>query len=295
MKSLLLHLVILSLFFLMLTNFSYGTCQEDPNDNGICDTLSVEVFRSDSILYSSGQIVRIPIFVTHDVPNPDIDSIAGFVIPLCYTHTNSAKYCSVPRYWNQILINPGQKNRDILRHLPTWDDPQIHNWMADLYDEANGGDWDGIILDLDETSHFWLALIPGEEDPLFGDENHVLLAAMTLRVQDTMTICIDSCFWPPTYRLRFCPSDGMTYIPRHNLPHCFSVSCPVRGNPTGGINGDCQIDVGDIIFLIGYLYKNAPPPDLLERGDANCDGVVDIGDVIFLTNYLFKGESAPFC
>jgi hypothetical protein len=168
--------------------------------------------------------------------------------------------------------------------------------MMDQWEKGSGEEWNGVILDLNGTSHFYLRLFPfGFEDQLFGSGERVLLATMTFRVEDTMTVKIDTCFWPPGDRLTFTRSDGATYIPQHTLPYSFSVSCPVRGNPTGGNNGDCQIDVSDVIFLIGFLYKNAPAPESLERGDANCDGIVDISDVIFLINYLFRGGPAPSC
>ena len=293
MKTILLALITLAFSVLWPTALSLGACSEAPYDNGICDTLNVKVLPIDTAFFNPGQLVRVPVYVTHDVPDPNIDSIAAFVIPLCYTHSNPAKYCSLTVYWN---VNwPFTNPRSIFRHL-VLDGDTIHNWMMDQYEEGNHEEWDGIILDLDGISHFMIDLIPsGSADQLFGPEIHRLLFTMTFRVKDTMTVCIDSCFWSPSDRLAFSRSDAVTYIPRHNLRYCFSVSCPVRGNPTGGMNGDCLIDVGDIIFLIGYLYKNAPPPDPLERGDADCNGVVDIGDVIYLINYLFRGGPVPPC
>lgn len=61
----------------------------------------------------------------------------------------------------------------------------------------------------------------------------------------------------------------------------------------GDVNKDGVADIGDVVYLINYLYKNGCVPDLLESGDANCDTVVDVGDVVFLINYLFKGEPLP--
>jgi hypothetical protein len=63
----------------------------------------------------------------------------------------------------------------------------------------------------------------------------------------------------------------------------------------GNVNGDGFIDVGDVIFLINYLFKNGPSPDPLQVGDANCDGNVDVGDVVYLINYLFRNGPAPSC
>ncbi|HEX7402341.1 MAG TPA: dockerin type I domain-containing protein, partial [candidate division Zixibacteria bacterium] len=58
-------------------------------------------------------------------------------------------------------------------------------------------------------------------------------------------------------------------------------------------NQDAVIDVGDLVYLINYLYKGGPAPNPPEVGDVNLDSVVDIGDVVFLVNYLYKSGSAP--
>ncbi len=63
----------------------------------------------------------------------------------------------------------------------------------------------------------------------------------------------------------------------------------------GDANGDGIIDLEDVLYLISYLYKNGPAPDLFEAGDADCDGVLDIGDVLYLISYLYKGGPAPGC
>jgi hypothetical protein len=63
----------------------------------------------------------------------------------------------------------------------------------------------------------------------------------------------------------------------------------------GDANGDKTIDVGDIVYLINYLYKNGTIPDPLDAGDVNCDGTVDVGDVVYLINYLYKSGEPPSC
>jgi parallel beta-helix repeat protein len=61
----------------------------------------------------------------------------------------------------------------------------------------------------------------------------------------------------------------------------------------GDCNGDKIITIGDVVYLINYLYKNSPAPEPLEAGDANSDTLVDIGDVVYLINYLFKDGNPP--
>jgi len=53
------------------------------------------------------------------------------------------------------------------------------------------------------------------------------------------------------------------------------------------------VDLGDILALINYLYKDGYPPDPLNQGDVNGDCVIDLGDVLYLISYLYKGETAP--
>ena len=65
-----------------------------------------------------------------------------------------------------------------------------------------------------------------------------------------------------------------------------SLYCDV---PRGDANGDGKIDIGDVVYLINYLFKGGPPPYPLVVGDVNYDGVVDIGDVVYLMNYLYRG------
>ncbi len=63
----------------------------------------------------------------------------------------------------------------------------------------------------------------------------------------------------------------------------------------GDVNADGVIDIGDVIYLINYLFLGTSAPEPLAAGDVNCDGIVDIGDVIYLINYLFTGTAPPGC
>jgi hypothetical protein len=63
----------------------------------------------------------------------------------------------------------------------------------------------------------------------------------------------------------------------------------------GDVNSDGVIDIGDVVYLINYLYQSGTAPDPLLVGDTNCDSGVDVGDVVYLINYLFKGGPLPNC
>jgi hypothetical protein len=64
----------------------------------------------------------------------------------------------------------------------------------------------------------------------------------------------------------------------------------------GDINvpgGDGVVDVGDVVYLICYLYRGCPEPSPVEAADCNADGVVNIADVVCMINYLYRGGYSP--
>lgn len=61
----------------------------------------------------------------------------------------------------------------------------------------------------------------------------------------------------------------------------------------GDANGDRVVDIGDVVYLITYLYRGGPPPKIMAAGDANADCTLDIGDVVYLITYLYRGGPVP--
>lgn len=72
----------------------------------------------------------------------------------------------------------------------------------------------------------------------------------------------------------------------------FVYSITVR---CGDANSNDVVDVGDVVYVINYLFKSGPTPKPIQAADSNCDGNVDVGDVVYLINYLFKGGLPPVC
>ncbi|MCK4403711.1 MAG: hypothetical protein KAW02_01350 [candidate division Zixibacteria bacterium] len=207
------NLLLLAVMVLVAFGFSgFAVADQDPNDNGVADTLYLECYPGDDSLFEPGPwLVRVPLYVTNDIPDPAIDSIMGFCIPLCYTHTNPGKYCSLSGYWNNTNLFPlPDLDRSIFRHLPG-----ETNIMMSYSEDLSGREWDSRFLNLDGTSHFWFVMTgSGIQDQNWPGGSRQLLATMTFKLEDTMTVCIDSCFWPPSSRLAFGRSDAETYIPQ---------------------------------------------------------------------------------
>ncbi|UCB53466.1 MAG: dockerin type I repeat-containing protein [Candidatus Zixiibacteriota bacterium] len=285
MKKLVLALAV-GVLFVGLTGAAWA------QDNGIRDSLYITC--PDSFQYTDPPWdVRVSLLVTNDIPNPVIDSIAGMVILLCYRPTNPSANAHAEPAKNTTLVHPyPDLNASIFRHLPSMEDPQIRNWMMDYSEPGLGLEWDTRILDLTSgDNNLWLSLVPtGYQDQRFCGGRRVLTATMTVTLEDTTTLRIDTCFWPMG-RTCFSRSDAVTYMPWHNGPLYVNVRRSVHGDA----NGDGTINIADVMYMVNYLYRNGPYPASFEAGDANCDGVHGILDVLILVNYLYKGGRPPGC
>ncbi len=61
----------------------------------------------------------------------------------------------------------------------------------------------------------------------------------------------------------------------------------------GDVNGDKNINIADVIFLLSYLFANGfDPYPCMDTGDVNDGGTVDIADAVHILSFLFA-EGAP--
>lgn len=61
----------------------------------------------------------------------------------------------------------------------------------------------------------------------------------------------------------------------------------------GDANGDCNVNVLDITFLINFIYKHGSSPDAAFEGDIDGNCRVNILDVTYLINSLYKNGPTP--
>jgi PKD repeat protein len=273
MKRLLAYLVTMILAF-GLCSTSLAQCPEDTVDLGLCDTLHFVPWTTDTCFIdcdSAGQcdtvcindpgedfprFLFVTILVTHDSNSFwweshskwVQDSIAAFVIPLEWTSTNPTAYCSLSAHWNTNAITIYDPNfgRSIWR-----DFGGMQNRMAWLAGQFQSLEWSTRVLDMTSDSawfyyandsaftppHMWLSPLPSSStNRRWWEGNRTLLATMTFTVEDTMHICMDSTWWPPSSKLSLARHDARVYGPRHILPQCMWAG-PVRievTSPNGG-------------------------------------------------------------
>jgi hypothetical protein len=62
---------------------------------------------------------------------------------------------------------------------------------------------------------------------------------------------------------------------------------------SGDVNGDENIDIQDILFLVDFLFRSQPPFCAYDAGDVNCNQKVDISDAVYLVNFVFREGPPP--
>ncbi len=60
----------------------------------------------------------------------------------------------------------------------------------------------------------------------------------------------------------------------------------------GDLNNDSDINLGDAVFMINFIFAGGPEPSL-EASDVNCDITKNIGDAVYLINFVFAGGPGP--
>ena len=89
-------------------------------------------------------------------------------------------------------------------------------------------------------------------------------------------------------------SEALTVIAA-DYCHADTMSFMIRVYVCGDANNDGDVNIGDGVFIINYVFKSGAAPDPLEAGDANCDGEVNVGDAVYLINFVFNDGPAPCC
>jgi hypothetical protein len=80
-----------------------------------------------------------------------------------------------------------------------------------------------------------------------------------------------------------------------NNGSCFAAygDVVIIGHRSGDLNGDGNVNVADVTYLVSYLFQGGSPPPVLEAADVNADNRVNIADITYLVNYLFRGGPGP--
>jgi hypothetical protein len=154
-----------------------------------------------------------------------------------------------------------------------WDDEELYDLCA-----TAGYTVQDIDSLLDRSQVLVAKHIPAANDP-YGEVSFVVVEVATPNGLTELQALVDTA--------RAIVIRGALPLPSGG--HGFPVYC-------GDATGNFTLDLGDAVFLLGYLFKHHyPPPCPMNRADTNGDGIIDVGDVVVILNYLFKGDDPPDC
>ena len=154
-------------------------------------------------------------------------------------------------------------------------------WYTNYFGDNPGSDVFNVYLSQDNGDNWFLA-------QTIGPDSSSGWKTYTLRISDYIL---------PTsqVKIRFEASDlgsgsvveaGLDDF-QFSLINCVSYKC-------GDANEDGEINVGDAVYIINYVFKSGPAPLPFPCcGDVNDDGEVNVGDAVYLINYVFKGGDPP--
>jgi len=90
------------------------------------------------------------------------------------------------------------------------------------------------------------------------------------------------------------PADDTLFYPAWAV----RVTMVVGDNGTtlcGDVNGDDDINIGDAIWIINYVFRDGYAPVSFVSSDVNVSGLIDIGDAVYLLDYIFRDGPPPEC
>jgi hypothetical protein len=204
------------------------------------------------------------------------------VTPFTWSTNNPSKFCTLTSTKTVLFDFLPDFSKSIFRHIEKGVGDTAFNRMAEMANDFSGRDWDNILFDYSSDTtdveiggehvirpNFRLALISGGgADQLWWEGNRVLLATMTFMVEDEMTICIDTVFWPPNTWVHYTRMDAKQFIPRLDSPPdsswCFNISFAgpkVNLTPGPDQNGRATTDVS-VKFYIENLHGLAETFDV---------------------------------
>ncbi len=73
----------------------------------------------------------------------------------------------------------------------------------------------------------------------------------------------------------------------------YTISVTDMGYSPGDANLDGSVDIGDAVYLINYIFKGGPAPEVPNWADVNADCAVNVGDAVYLVNYVFNSGPEP--
>ncbi len=75
----------------------------------------------------------------------------------------------------------------------------------------------------------------------------------------------------------------------------FIVEFELCCESSGSANGDSNVGIADVTFIIARIFAGGPTPDCNDEADADGNNTVNIADITYLIARIFAGGPPPVC
>ena len=119
------------------------------------------------------------------------------------------------------------------------------------------------------------------------DEGSGVIAYLHFTTQDEGTVSIDT--------LEGCGLSFTIYYENDlDIGACYELGqIQIAQFICGNCDGEGEVDIDDIVYLINYVFLSGPPPIPLPSDNVNCAGGIDIDDIVYLVCYVFQNGYLP--
>jgi hypothetical protein len=159
--------------------------------------------------------------------------------------------------------------------------------------------WDYTIVDVKQDSGFvvvalansWDAVLPPGYTTLFRIS---FIASADIPCNDGFSVRWDTTLSDdPSRQLKFADINHATFVPGFDY---WRDSMLVIGAGGGDCDGEPGVDIGDLTFMIAYMFLGGPMSHSPNAFDVNADCIgPDIGDLTYLISYLYLFGGPPHC
>ncbi len=94
------------------------------------------------------------------------------------------------------------------------------------------------------------------------------------------------------YEAYYSATGPLDFIPQNNSAVLFKYTTPVYVM-SGDADNSTDINIGDVTYLIAYIFSGGPAPVPLAAGDVDCSSDINISDVTYLISYIFSSGPSP--
>lgn len=260
--------------------------------DGTLTVSNLNTFEVKDVTTQAGNQIIVPVLASHE------DLYQGFQTVMTWDNTvltNCTGACGVTGIGTDADAILRPQNPNLLPGSEPWEGQVAGGFVEIKYEPGAGGP----NRDLLTVAAVFDFEPPFTMDGVFldaGEQQSILFytfsTSPTAPNGSTTEIRLENGLGSPP-QVNFAILEGGFSVTPLTIPGTVTFDNLVTIFQRGDANSDGGIDLGDIIFILQYLFASGMTPVCLDAADINDDGIIDLSDGIFGVGYLFTQGSPP--